>query len=598
MIERLLSLMIAVWFSAGVAYAAPLTVLVDGSGSMRGYDATGGLGALIAEIDRAASRSGWTPEPSVFSSRRGAAMQVTPYSAWSSAPTWGSETHLDQALEVGARGAGALILITDNFQDPDSTGLAVASHTTTFYDMIGSMPMAEAWLLPELRPFRGNVELAAGGTIPRDAEGATELEALVRRSTDAAFYPGGGISAPRWLASDRLWLVPYDGLRGLAVYLFLFDEGQRSEFARLRSELEKESGDLRPLLVRPLGADAITLRPSEVEALDPKTLVCMSKDPVTPPPPNLRLERSADGNLLVPGDGFSYDPRSEGVFVAAVEVASTEQHVRVGDLTSSCDSGAVLRVEPLEVHVPDELRGVLLPGQSNGQVVPPVLLGQLSGSAAAGRTVVLVLRVPPLVGPEVPPDVFAQQIQARFNVVIDLPRGSLGLSDEVQNRYFTRDPTDLARIFSPADIVQHLAPERVEVVLPVYLQSEVMTPAALPAYEPPWLAIAVGLAVVVGLWRYLSPLGLRGYIETDGVAGGRYVHPVRVGGVFGPSVLVIKAGANEDQLQVLRERWWRRALRVQDASGAGVVLTRGGPRGEVSGHKVQWIREHEARGRY
>jgi len=292
---------------------------------MRGYVATGALAELVGSVEAASVEAGWSPNAFVFATGKSPDAQTEwfPWAEWQSEPTWGDVTRLGEAFEVGATGR-ALVLITDNFQDP--AGRGGGGGVDPLYDRLRASDVARAYLVPDLLRFGGKVDLAPGADI-RPAGGGTsarQLRALLKERTNKGFVQA--IGTPAWIPASPgpgFWKVPYDGQRGLAVYLFLFDAQLVEQFGSFAGRLAAERS-VSPLLVRPFAGDSLELNASIEGKPDPEALACAGIAQSTLPEPNLELAALADGYALRPLQDHYYDPRRPGRFTAAIEVVASQ----------------------------------------------------------------------------------------------------------------------------------------------------------------------------------------------------------------------------------------------------------------------------------
>jgi hypothetical protein len=573
------------------AWADTLRILIDGSGSMRGYQRTGALDALVGDLFVAGREAGWDPAPRVFVTTALAPGEVSllVWDTWSSDPTWGIETHLDKALEQGGSGAHALVLLTDNFQDEANLGGGRAGSTERFYDLLRSQPMSRAWLVPVSLEFEGAVELAARSGLD-DHTNPAELRQRILESTPSWAVGKGGIGTPSHTQAGP-WQVQYQGHRGLATYFLLYEPSQQQAMVALTAALAKRREIPEPLLVRPLGMDSIVLRSPTRLQPDAAAMTCLGSRAGPFPRPNLRVQATGGQGELVPDSSnaeFRYDPRQPGTFTAAIEVAATESYVRVGAPEGSCGLAASVQVGPVVPRVPEELRGILIPAQSTGTVTPPVIVGRLSERTEGSGALFVSTELPPLVGPEVPPEVFDEKLTADFDITITLPRAALGLDAAVADRYFTSDPLDLARIYSPTDVVRHLASDEVALVIPVHVGADVMTGHIVDPPRPPWLAISAALAALVAAWWYLRPLGFEARVM---VRYGEDMNPhdVQLGGLFRPRPAhPVHVGDNRC-VNLRRAAWYSRSIRVSEGDRVIFFLSRGQRLNVDAAGSLQWL---------
>lgn len=605
---RWLASIAAVVLFVGSAHGAepPLRVLVDGSGSMRGFVTSGALDDLVRRVEASGAAAGWNTGTRVFHAETAQEMDLSGWAEWRNDPTWGEATPLVRALTTGLQGARGLVLVTDNFQDPAGSG--EAEGVAEVYAALREAGIHRAYFVPELLEFDGNVDLGSSKRTPAGARPA-DLLTQMKEDTDPRFV--GQIGSPRWVElpdGRAFWKTPYKGKRGLAVYLILMDSALGAEFEALASSLT-ESRNLPALLVWPLAGDAVGLRGSDAPA-DPRGLECVGLSSSDLPAPNLVLEAMPNGRYgLRPRPDMVYDPRRPGRFVASIEPYSTEGHVSLRHQASGCDSTTSLTVGDLEVRAASGDEGVLLPlkGGHAGTVLPPRLLSPIRAlGEGSGQSVFVTFDVPPLVGPKVPDERIDGQVSASFDLRVQLAPGSVGLDDRVRRRFFTSKTTDLARIYSPEDLIRRLAGDGLDIAIPVQLPAEVFfrpPPPAPPRAAFPWAPMLALLGLLGGFWVAVRPLGFHAALYWT---GGARALGVPVGGLVKTvesKHRLLNVGGSRT-LQVRRESWWGRTLLLLDETQLVGHLRRGGslpvPGSE---EQVEWltagrVSEFQSRGAY
>lgn len=605
---RWLSILVAIMSVAGPADGAepPLRVLIDGSGSMRGFVTSGALDDLVGRLGVSGAAAGWNTGVRVFHAETAHEMSLSVWSEWQNEPIWGEATPLVKALETGLRGARGLVLVTDNFQDPGGSG--EAEGVAEVYAALRKAGIHRAYFVPELLGFDGNVDLGASQRTPKGARPG-DLLAQMREDTDPRFVER--IGTPRWVSlpdGRSFWKTPFKGKRGLAVYLILMDPALGREFEALASSLT-QSRNLPALLVWPLAGDAVGLRSSDAP-VDPRGLQCVGLSSEDLPAPNLLLHASQGGGYgLRPRPDMVYDPRRPGRFVASIEPYSTEGHVSLRHKANGCDSTTSLTVGDLDVRAAAGNAGVLLPleGGHEGRVLPPRLLSPIRAlGEGSGQSVFVTFDVPPLVGPKVPDRRIDGQVSASFDLKVQLAPGSVGLEDRVRRRFFTSKTTDLARIYSPEDLIRRLAGDGLSIEIPVQLPAEVFfrpPPPEAPREPFPWGVLLALLGVCVGLWVAIRPLGFHAPMHWS---GGPRALGIPVGGLLkkvDAKHRLVNVGGSRAVL-VRRASWWSRTLLILE----GTQLVGPVQRGQVvsvpgSEEHVEWLSaskrsEFQSRGAY
>jgi hypothetical protein len=590
---------------------ALVRVAIDGSGSMRGYLASGALEELVAAIDDAAGASGWRTDSYVFHTQKEAldAPHWSQWATWSGDPVWGDVTQLDKAFDVGSRGR-SLILVTDNFQDTSGAGAGSSAGVDPLYDRIRDAGAARAWFLPDILAFDGNVDLAPGGGVPGRGSGkASELRAALEASTPARFVEAIGV--PRWVAppgGPGFWKVSFKGRRGLAVYAILFDPSLEAAFDGLVSALS-ERRSAAALLIRPFAGDSLELHASHDGRPDPRAMACAGLDAGDLPEPNLDLvvAPGAAGPrgryILRPQPQLTYDPRRPGRFTAAIEVEAADGHVQVQDIAETCAEAASIAVSPMRVVVAPEDQGILLPaatgGGATGRVMPPRLLSPVRANGGGeGRAVFVTFDLPALVGATVPDERVDGRVASEFAIRVEVPGRAVALRPEIREKYFTPTAVDLTRIYSPSDPVQHLATGQIAITIPVEIPAEVFwrPPPPEPVKEPSrlWLVLLVLAALFAFLWWMLKPLG---FVAPMRWSEGRMAKAIKVGGLlWRPRDLPELNVGGTRVVHFRREKPWNRRITVLRDEGRVGGLTCGN---EVElapdAGSVKWLPGREAK---
>ena len=567
---------------ATLAPAADLLIAVDGSGSMRGYFATGSLAELVDGLRSVAAAEGLSVDSQVFTSGKSAApVSWHPWDDWQRGPQWGLETHLDQAFaEATASRPGAIVLLTDNFQDVQQGRGA----TNEFYAAMLRDSPQRIVLVPDLLTFQGKVELVGAGTQALAGGSPASWREAVSTSTPDRFTDK--ISSVSRLRSGG-FLASYQGRRGLASY-FVQLSAPPKRFDRVIASHRRTRDGVPALQLYPLGADLLSLEPA-TEGLSDGQLKCMGlADRSSIPPANLVLEPDGDGLRLVKNDGWLYDPRKPTRLVAAVKVSLEDPHIEIASGKSLCENSTSIRLENLAVDAGvGAAPGILANLEATGATLPATLVGR-AGRAMGDQVVLLVVDLPAVVGQEVSDQALGKGLSARFDVVFRLPSRAFHLSEAVADRLFTATTLDVARIYSPADPVAYLSTKQVELRIPVAVTSDVFAERVVPAETNPFPFLGFGLLAMASWW-WLRPLG---YDAQFGTADSRFVHRTTVGGLLKPTepydVLVDGKSFN-----VRRARWWSRGVEVRDAAGT-VLGQLAGPGTELnvgSGRAIKWIRK-------
>lgn len=548
---------------------------------MRGYHATGALQALVTDVLAAGDAAGLPGDAKVFVADAQADRPTWhPWPAWSAQPEYGQTTLLAAAARVATRGARATVLITDNFADPFGAGGGTEGATESFYATLAELPLHRVWLAPTLARFDGRVDLALPPGDP------AALQARILADTPAPLRAGGAVGLPQRMGgAGGFWKVPYRGRRGLAVYLMLGDPDDAPAFAHLRQALARRRPDWTPLLVRPLGADSVQLRPAQAPTPDPRAVRC---DPNPAHAAGRPLTLQPDGRLT----GAGADPRAAHTLTAWFELVAPAGHLSVSGDLGDCRRAAQVRVAQLAVQPALGFEGLAAPaGAVTAAVSPGPSLGPLAPDAGGPRAQALSLVVPPQLSPQADRRRVAQGLTGQVTVEVTLPAGALTLSRAVAERSFTTTPTDLARLYSPRDIVRALADGPVTVRVPLRLDPGIWSTPPPPAPTPEASVAPWALAAAAALLALLLALRPYGFVAELRVEGERYVHGVRVGGVLRRRPAVRLALPDGQAVAVSRPSDWRR----QVALGDDATPLRRGQTVAVGAAKVRWLDRREVK---
>lgn len=568
----------AILFSWTAAQAGEVQLILDGSGSMRGYVAAKSVETLVGGLHTAADAQGYSTVDRVFTSFADApTVTWTPYETWKAKPTWGLTTHLSKALtEALSTSPDVVILITDNFQDETQQGGGQLGQTEGFYDSLRQLSTRHVYLFPHLVDFDGHVELSPEVSGACDLAFADALRVETPTSFEHQIF---GVSR----AKQGTCLAKYRGSRGLAVYAIGTHSGEDPQFTALLQSIGQTLALPTPLSIRGLVQDSIELTPLETV---PTAGACAAA-PLDPARrPNLTVYRTADGAYAVrPIGEFHYDPRAPAELLIGVGLRATDAHVQVGSASDRCDHAISLSVDALHFTTSPSLANLVSIPDVQAVAAPSAILGTFRNGDHQGMLISVPL--PSLLPADTDPAVIAGNVSASAEIVLTVPREAMALRPELAARYFTQNPKDLVHIYSPDDVIRHLSADRAEIRIPVLVQSDVLAPADLahPA-KPPIVTVEstdplnVGVLAVVtllailalgALWL-LKPFGFRAYVQV----GNGYEVEVDVGGLFRrlPPQDLRLSKPNEAKLivKVWRQKPWNRLLVFQrDSEPAAAV---------------------------
>ena len=97
-------------------YAQKVSIQIDGSGSMAGFDNSAELNTLINVLEKACERAGIPSETVFFVSTRSDTVTWHDADRFQKTKAWGGYTNLEAAFNTGYDRAPIVMLLTDNVQ--------------------------------------------------------------------------------------------------------------------------------------------------------------------------------------------------------------------------------------------------------------------------------------------------------------------------------------------------------------------------------------------------------------------------------------------------------------------------------------------------
>ncbi len=562
-------------FFAGRAESAEVQILVDGSGSMRGYVQTEALANLVERYAQRVEVSANTSSSiDAFVTGSSGTTTLVSFEHWVSSPSYGYHTDLEAALGKRDEDTRLLVMLTDNVHDPLGSGNS--PETDDFYAALQHLPVTRTWLVLHLVEFDGPVEVPKVPGLPSQQ---TALRELIERDTP----PSQGVVS-KLSERTRYWRAVYSGNRALAAYVFAFSETAAVVGEELVEALDGP-GD-RPLRIKPMEQNTLKLTQAKEFRPDPSAMRCQTGKPRDPVSTNLTLVHDDTGLRLTPAEGFRYEPALPVTLGVNIRYSSNEDHIQVGELGGldvDCDRLARVSIENLRIHVPDELMGVLTAEAREAWVSPNVISGDLSAAEGASSAQVAI-HVPPLVGPDVPAFIVGDDIQLSADLSVVVPGESFRLDSDIWGTYFTDKTTDLTRLYSPADPVSQLASRQVTLQIPLLVPS--FSPPCDGPEGPPcsperssFLGFLLGGAALLALllaWYILQPLGLKVQLQSRRSDGGWHTHhPLMVGGISARGEVPLRA-KNGVMVSVRRAVSLRSTLVLSVEGGEPTRVRRGG----------------------
>jgi hypothetical protein len=476
------------------APSAEVLILVDGSGSMLGYHETGALNTLVRRYQDASVAAKAPAETTTFMSGINGPMSTAPFDAWSTRPSWGKYTDLSGTLDLIGSTTSVVVLITDNVHDPDSEGAGASNGTDTFYGALQQRAFSKTWLNLHLLDFDGPVEVAKGPGVPDDRSG-------VIAKAEASLHGQGKVVSVR--DRERLWLIDYRGSRALAAYVFaLNDEG--AVIGEALTARFKTNSDASMLIV-PMDESVLELGSAPTFRVSDAARGChQAEQPAVERPANLELQYADGRASLSPMAGLNYDPRLAQRFVANILLRSAHSHIQIGEVKpepGSCRGVAAISIVNPTIRATGIANKLTFPDPVRAWSSPDNFSGDLRSGDSDVASAQIVMDMPPVAGPDVPPELLRDNISVSAEISITIPGSSFNLAPEVWRKYFTSDSTDLLRLYSPDDPVRRLASSSVRFTVPLSITSDVFAPPSTPPAPFPWAPVLalVGAALAGAL---------------------------------------------------------------------------------------------------
>jgi hypothetical protein len=414
--------------------SASSAVVIDASGSMRGFYITGSIHDFIDEI---AQRSRIEDAGLLYFHEK----ELVSYKKNIDLRWLGNSTWLDIAFSnAKEKGFKSILLITDNLQ---STG-DDTDDARSFYRSLASEDVEKVYIVPKFLDFNGFIDMPDGNK------------------------------------------VRYRGERGILCYLIkLRDEmggtETDSQFNNMLNVFTKEE----LLLVKPITQNEISIvgvKKEEEESVNAALIRSVSEcnfDVEGIKRPNVAIERN--GKITV------YDPKFAPVFhfdkknslQYFFNLKSELNHINIGKDDNPCDDGIAMSVSDLLLSPlsrngerffrrrPDGSAGM------TGQIIPPHFVGRMD----SGQTSKTYYYVEVQFGPyKIPIGInnFHRYISwspvpvgISMNIKLSVPPDYFSLTPDYRNRFFTDDVNEFRRIFSPVDIVAFINQESVDIYLNV-----------------------------------------------------------------------------------------------------------------------------------
>lgn len=433
-------------------YAQQVSVQIDGSGSMTGFDNSAELGALVNVLEKACERAGIPSETVFFVSPRSDTVVWHDADRFQKTKAWGGYTNLEAAFNTGYDRAAIVMMLTDNVQaasDLDARALYACFSRDTI-KVLRAIPLK--------RMFEG----VLSNPLPDGRR-----DKLRRLNPDAKI---------QFRSDGRLY---YKGMKGFVLYLFLTQSQYRSQYEQLVDALQRAG--MEPMAMKPID-DTIILKPGLIRpiaaALSERT--------------RLRFNFTLDSRL----EHIDIDPSESDKSAGRFNVRSPQVHVRkVEDRIllgrRSSHSGRVS---------PPTLIDTLSSASKHTSVYTCLVhFGPFQPGHRNFWEYLSLARIGP-----VPADYF-------FSVSLEIPPNSFRMTKAYKERYFTDQPGVLNRIYTPTDLIQYLHQQPLTVVP---RGGSIAGELQVMPLEGPWIALIALCLVLVALivtlvWIVFYPIKYR-----------------------------------------------------------------------------------------
>ena len=428
-------------------YAQKVSIQIDGSGSMAGFDNSKELDVLVNSLKKACEQADIPSETVFFVSTRSDTVTWHDAESFQKTKTWGGYTNLEAAFNTGYDRAPIVMMLTDNVQaasDLDARALYTCFNRDTI-KVLRAIPlkrMFEGVLFNPL-PDKEHNELKS---LNPDTE--------IRVRSDGRLY--------------------YKGMKGFVLYLFLTQPQYRSQYESLVTALQDEG--MEPMVMKPID-DTIILSPGLIR---PIVAEMSEKNRLRF---NFTLQsRLSHINIEPTGSEFRVQPPQ-------VHARRIQDRILLG--RRSYHYGGVS---------PPALVDTLMSDSPHTSVYTCLVhFGPFHPDHQNFWDYLNLARTGP-----VPADYY-------FAVSIEIPPNSFRMTEAYKARYFTDQPGVLNRIYTPTDIIQYLHQQPATVVpIGGMISGELqITPLEGPWFA--WIALLLVLIGVVATiaWIIFYPLRYR-----------------------------------------------------------------------------------------
>ena len=433
-------------------YAQKVSIQIDGSGSMAGFDNSAELNTLINVLEKACERAGIPSETVFFVSTRSDTVTWHDADRFQKTKAWGGYTNLEAAFNTGYDRAPIVMLLTDNVQaasDLDARALYACFARDTI-KVLRAIPLKRMFegVLSNPLPDRGR-------------------NGLRRLNPDAKI---------QFRSDGRLY---YKGVKGFVLYLFLTQSQYRSQYEHFVAALQQAG--MEPMAMKPID-DTIILKPGLIR---PIVAALSEKN-------RLRFNFTLDSRLK----HIDIEPSESENSAVQFKVLSPQVHAR-----KVADRILLGRRSPHYGRVsPPTLLDPLSSASKHTSVYTCLVhFGPFQPGHQNFWEYLSLARIGP-----VPADYF-------FSVSIEIPPNSFRMTKAYKERYFTDQPGVLNRIYTPTDIIQYLH-QQPATVIP--LGGSISGELQVRPLEGPWIAWGALCLVLVGVvgtivWIAFYPIKYR-----------------------------------------------------------------------------------------
>jgi len=494
---------------------------------------------------------------------------------------WGQFTYLSKAMTELSKNAEAIVLITDNFDEGSN------SDTSEFYKSIRDNNYEYAFLTPYLMPYKGNIDIV---------DEQNKFKDVVDNIKNI-----NGIDNPRVIKSANLWKVyNYDGKKGVAVYI-LSKSSNSNEIKSLKLLLSALPNNKDIIPIYPLGLNNYKINTGSINQFkQQKCLTDKDKKLVSQTISKKSLSEFSNIEgayvIKVPGAEAYFDPRKDGVIRFIVNISDKEES-KFEIKSEDCISSAIsISADKFKVNVlKPEFVGMLLPDYENisiqAHAIPSKMI--LSNTGAA---VLVELKIPPFVGPNISLDILRDGLIANFKLNLNIPSSSFDIKKDIEKKFFTSNKYEISKIYSSVNFINHITPKEkssisisygVNISPSVLANEKKQTPSKQMEYK--WF-IAIAIAIITMLEYQFALFGFYFHMSVDDQ---KKSYKMKIGGVLKPSKAVKIKHLEEYFFVISRAHPLKKNILICDGQGATIcILKKPADRYVLDtkkNHRIEWL---------